>query len=318
LNSTCKKILKTTLPLLLGGILVWYSLARMDQEKMFFHLRNANYAWIFLGLFFGVLSHLSRAYRWKFMLAPLGYKPKFTNSVLAVLIGYFVNLAIPRAGEVSRATVMVNYENIPFEKGFGTIVAERIADVMMMFLIIGITLFFQFDFILTLISNSFEPLKIGLIFIGVIIGIIIFSSFVKKAKLGFLLKIKNFVVSLTEGVTSILKMKKKWAFIFHTIFIWTMYVAMFWATIPAIQGLEVPVGGILVGFIAGGFSIAATNGGIGSYPLAVTGAFLLFNLPESPSEAFGWIMWSAQTLMIVVFGGLAFLVLPIYNKKKNV
>ena len=290
----------------------------MDQEKMFFHLRNANYAWIFLGLFFGVLSHLSRAYRWKFMLAPLGYKPKFTNSVLAVLIGYFVNLAIPRAGEVSRATVMVNYENIPFEKGFGTIVAERIADVMMMFLIIGITLFFQFDFILTLISNSFEPLKIGLIFIGVIIGIIIFSSFVKKAKLGFLLKIKNFVVSLTEGVTSILKMKKKWAFIFHTIFIWTMYVAMFWATIPAIQGLEVPVGGILVGFIAGGFSIAATNGGIGSYPLAVTGAFLLFNLPESPSEAFGWIMWSAQTLMIVVFGGLAFLVLPIYNKKKNV
>jgi len=290
----------------------------MDQEKMFFHLRNANYAWIFLGLFFGVLSHLSRAYRWKFMLAPLGYKPKFTNSVLAVLIGYFVNLAIPRAGEVSRATVMVNYENIPFEKGFGTIVAERIADVMMMFLIIGITLFFQFDFILTLISNSFEPLKIGLIFIGVIIGIIIFSSFVKNAKLGFLLKIKNFVVSLTEGVTSILKMKKKWAFIFHTIFIWTMYVAMFWATIPAIQGLEVPVGGILVGFIVGGFSIAATNGGIGSYPLAVTGAFLLFNLPESPSEAFGWIMWSAQTLMIVVFGGLAFLVLPIYNKKKNV
>jgi hypothetical protein len=111
-------------------------------------------------------------------------------------------------------------------------------------------------------------------------------------------------------------MKKKWAFIFHTIFIWTMYVAMFWATIPAIQGLEVPVGGILVGFIVGGFSIAATNGGIGSYPLAVTGAFLLFNLPESPSEAFGWIMWSAQTLMIIVFGGLAFLVLPIYNKKK--
>ena len=318
MNSTYKKILKTTLPLFLGGILVWYSLSGMDQEKMFFHLRNANYAWIFLGLFFGVLSHLSRAYRWKFMLAPLGYKPKFTNSVLAVLIGYFVNLAIPRAGEVSRATVMVNYEDIPFEKGFGTIVAERIADMIMMFLIIGITLFFQFDFILTLISKSFEPLKIGLIFIGVIIGIIIFSSFVKKAKLGFLLKIKNFAVSLIEGASSILKMKKKWAFIFHTIFIWTMYVAMFWATIPAIQGLEVPVGGILVGFIAGGFSIAATNGGIGSYPLAVTGAFLLFNIPESPSEAFGWIMWSAQTLMIVIFGGLAFLVLPIYNKKNNV
>jgi uncharacterized protein (TIRG00374 family) len=316
LNSTRKKILKTTLPLLLGGVLVWYSLAGMDQEKMITHLRTANYGWIFLGLFFGVLSHLSRAYRWKFMLAPMGYKPKFTNSVLAVLIGYFVNLAIPRAGEVSRATVMVNYENIPFQKGFGTIVAERIADMIMMFLIIGITLFFQFDYILALVSENFDPIKIGFLLLGIIGATIVFTSFVKKAKQGFLLKIKNFILSLVEGVTSILKMEKKWNFIFHTFFIWTMYVAMFWATIPAIQGLEVPVGGILVGFIAGGFSIAATNGGIGSYPLAVTGAFLLFNVPESPSEAFGWIMWSAQTLMIIVFGGLAFLVLPIYNKKK--
>ena len=316
MNSTRKKILKTTLPLLLGGVLVWYSLAGMDQEKMITHLRTANYGWIFLGLFFGVLSHLSRAYRWKFMLAPMGYKPKFTNSVLAVLIGYFVNLAIPRAGEVSRATVMVNYENIPFQKGFGTIVAERIADMIMMFLIIGITLFFQFDYILALVSENFNPIKIGFLLLGIIGATIVFTSFVKKAKQGFLLKIKNFILSLVEGVTSILKMEKKWNFIFHTFFIWTMYVAMFWATIPAIQGLEVPVGGILVGFIAGGFSIAATNGGIGSYPLAVTGAFLLFNVPESPSEAFGWIMWSAQTLMIIVFGGLAFLVLPIYNKKK--
>ena len=316
MNSTCKKILKTTLPLLLGGVLVWYSLAGMDQEKMITHLRTANYGWIFLGLFFGVLSHLSRAYRWKFMLAPMGYKPKFTNSVLAVLIGYFVNIAIPRAGEVSRATVMVNYENIPFQKGFGTIVAERIADMIMMFLIIGITLFFQFDYILALVSENFDPIKIGFLLLGIIGATIVFTSFVKKAKQGFLLKIKNFILSLVEGVTSILKMEKKWNFIFHTFFIWTMYVAMFWATIPAIQGLEVPVGGILVGFIAGGFSIAATNGGIGSYPLAVTGAFLLFNVPESPSEAFGWIMWSAQTLMIIVFGGLAFLVLPIYNKKK--
>lgn len=317
MNSTSKKILKTTLPLLLGGGLVWYSLSGMDHGKMLVHLKTANYAWITLGLFFGVLSHFSRAYRWKFMLAPMGYKPKFTNSVLAVLIGYFVNLAIPRAGEVSRATVMVKYENIPFERGFGTIVAERIADMIMMFMIIGITLFFQFDYILALVSKNFDPIKIGVLLIGIISATIVFTSFVKKAKQGFLLKIKNFILSLAEGVTSILKMEKKWAFIFHTVFIWTMYVAMFWATIPAIQGLEVPIGGILVGFIAGGFSIAATNGGIGSYPLAVTGAFLLFNVPESPSEAFGWIMWSAQTLMIIVFGGLAFLILPLYNKKNN-
>ncbi|WP_439131510.1 lysylphosphatidylglycerol synthase transmembrane domain-containing protein [Polaribacter sp.] len=311
-----KKILKTILPLVLGGFLVWYSLSGISVETLGQYFKEANYSWIFLGLLFGILSHLSRAYRWKFMLAPLGYTPKFTNSVLAVLVGYLVNLALPRAGEISRATVMANYEDIPFEKGFGTIVAERIADLIMMLAIVAITLFVQFDFIYNLLTNNFNPTKISIGLAILIVGFFIFSSFVKKAKSGFLLKIKTFVTGLIEGVTSIFKMKNKWAFIFHTIFIWVMYVAMFWTTIPAIEGLQVPFGGILIGFIAGGFSIAATNGGIGLYPIAVTGALALFNIPTEPATAFGWIMWTAQTAMIVVFGGLAFLLLPIVNKNK--
>jgi uncharacterized protein (TIRG00374 family) len=311
-----KKILKIILPLVLGGFLVWYSLSSISLETLAKYFKEANYTWIFLGLFFGILSHLSRAYRWKFMLEPLGFKPKFTNSVLAVLVGYLVNLALPRAGEISRATVMANYEKIPFEKGFGTIVAERIADLIMMLCIIAITLFVQFDFIYDLLTKNFNPTKIIIGLAVVIIGFYILSSFVKKAESGFLLKIKTFVAGLIEGVTSIFKMKNKWAFIFHTVFIWVMYVCMFWATIPAIDGLEVPFGGILIGFIAGGFSIAATNGGVGLYPIAVAGALALFDIPTEPATAFGWIMWTAQTAMIVVFGGLAFLALPIYNKNK--
>ncbi|WP_299015298.1 lysylphosphatidylglycerol synthase transmembrane domain-containing protein [uncultured Polaribacter sp.] len=311
-----KKILKTILPLVLGGFLVWYSLSKISLEILIGYFKEANYSWIFLGLFFGILSHLSRAYRWKFMLAPLGFKPKFTNSVLAVLVGYLVNLALPRAGEISRATVMTNYEKIPFEKGFGTIVAERIADLIMMLSIVAITLFVQFDFIWELLTKNFDPTKI---FIGLTILAtlaFVFIRFVKKAKTGFLLKIKTFVSGLVEGLTSIFKMKNKWAFIFHTVFIWVMYVAMFWATIPAINGLNVPFGGILIGFIAGGFSIAATNGGIGLYPIAVAGALALFNIATEPATAFGWIMWTAQTVMIIVFGGLAFLLLPLVNKNK--
>ncbi len=95
-----------------------------------------------------------------------------------------------------------------------------------------------------------------------------------------------------------------------------MYIAMFWATIPAIDGLSVPLGGILIGFIAGGFSIAATNGGVGLYPIAVASALALFDIPAETATAFGWIMWTAQTAMIVVFGGFAFLFLPIFNKNK--
>ena len=311
-----KKILKIILPLVLGGFLVWYSISKISMDVLVGYFKEAKYGYIFLGLFFGILSHLSRAYRWKFMLEPLGFKPKYTNSVLAVLVGYLVNLALPRAGEISRATVMTNYEDIPFEKGFGTIVAERIADLIMMLSIVGITLFVQFDFIYELLTKNFNPTKIIIGLAVLIAGFFIFSSFVKKAESGFLLKIKTFISGLVEGVTSIFKMKNKWAFIFHTVFIWVMYVAMFWATIPAIEGLHVPFGGILIGFIAGGFSIAATNGGIGLYPIAVASALALFDIPTEPATAFGWIMWTAQTAMIIVFGGLAFLFLPIYNKNK--
>lgn len=311
-----KKILKTILPLAFGAGLVWYSISKISINILIGYFKEANYNWIFLGLFFGILSHLSRAYRWKFMLAPLGFKPKFTNSVLAVLVGYLVNLALPRAGEVSRALVLTNYEDVPFEKGFGTIVAERIADLLMMLCIILITLFVQFDFIYELLSKNFNPIKISIGLGVLILGFYTLTSFVKKATSGFLLKIKTFVAGLVEGVTSIFKMKNKWAFIFHTLFIWIMYVAMFWATIPAIEGLNVPFGGILIGFIAGGFSIAATNGGIGLYPIAVAGALALFDISTETATAFGWIMWTAQTAMIIVFGGLAFFFLPIHNKNK--
>ncbi|MDG2195168.1 MAG: lysylphosphatidylglycerol synthase transmembrane domain-containing protein [Polaribacter sp.] len=316
MNLSIKKTLKVTLPLILGGFLVWYSLSKISIATLISYFKDANYWWISLGLFFGVLSHLSRAYRWKFMLEPMGYKPKFANSTMAVLVAYLVNYAVPRAGEISRAAVMTNYENIPFEKGFGTIVAERIADLIMMLCIIMITLFVQFDFIYELLTKNFNPTKIILLLIGFVFAFYIFTLYIKKAKTGIALKIKTFVLGLAEGVTSIFKMKHKWAFIFHTVFIWGMYVLMFWATIPAIKGLEVPLGGVLIGFIAGGFSIAATNGGIGLYPVAVAGALALFGVPEEPATAFGWIMWTAQTAMIIIFGGLSFLVLPLYNKNK--
>ncbi|WP_408029573.1 lysylphosphatidylglycerol synthase transmembrane domain-containing protein [Tenacibaculum xiamenense] len=313
---TLKKTLKIILPLILGGFLVWYSLSKVSIETLLKYFQNANYWWIALGLIFGILSHLSRAYRWKYLLEPMGYKPDFGNSTMAVLVAYLVNYAVPRAGEVSRAAVMTNYEDIPFEKGFGTIVAERIADLLMMLLIICITLFVQFDFIYELLTKNFSIEKIAIIVAALVVGFFIFSRYVKKATKGIGLKIKNFISGLIEGATSIFKMKNKWAFIFHTVFIWAMYVAMFWATVPAIENLSVPFGAVLIGFIAGGFSIAATNGGIGLYPIAVAGAFALFNIPEEPANAFGWIMWTAQTVMIIVFGGLAFVLLPIYNKNK--
>lgn len=311
------QILKIALPILLGVFLIWYSLSKISISGLLEYFKNANYLYIFLGVVFGLLSHLSRAYRWLFMLEPMGYKVKMGNSIMAVFAAYLINYTIPRAGEVARATVLTNYEGVPFQKGFGTIVAERVADFIVMLLIIGITLVLQFEFIFNFFTEKFNPIKLVIAFSGLIILGFLFIIYIKKSSSKIAVKIKNFVQGLIEGALSVFKMKKKWAFIFHTLFIWAMYVLMFYVTTFAIKDLgNVSFGAVLIGFILATFSIAATNGGIGSYPEAIVIAFTLFNLPEDPSRAFGWIMWTSQTVLIFVLGGLSLLYLPFFNRNK--
>lgn len=317
MSQNIKRTLKIILPLLLGVFLVWYSLSKVSLDELLVYFKKADFKWIVIGLFLGFLSHLSRAYRWLFMLEPLGYKVNFGNSVMAVFATYLINYTIPRAGEVARATILTNYEKVPFEKGFGTIVSERIADLLIMFTIILLTLYLQFDFIYGFLMNKFNLPKI--IIAGSILVIIsgLLLIFIKKSHSKFALKIKSFVNGLIEGILIIFKMKKKWPFIFHTLFIWIMYVLMFYVTSFAVEELhDISMGAILIGFISASFSIAATNGGIGSYPLVVYAAFSIFGIAKEPSLAFGWIIWSSQTLMIIVLGGLSLIYLPIYNRKK--
>lgn len=297
---------------------MWYSLSQISVSTLVEYFKDADYTWIALGVSMGVLSHVSRAYRWLYMAEPLGYKPKFANSFMAVYSAYLINFTIPRAGEIARASILTNYEGVPFEKGFGTIVAERIADTIMLLLIIILALFLEFEFIYNFFADKFNPLSLVLFGLGlVIVGLIVFL-FIKKSTSKFALKVKEFMSGLIDGALSIFKMKRKWAFIFHTLFIWTMYVFMFYVTTFALPELHhISFAAALIGFILASFSIAATNGGIGSFPEAVVIAFLLFNMPEDPSRAFGWIMWSTQTFVIIVLGGLSLIYLPIYNRKKT-
>ncbi len=305
------------LPLLLGVVLVWYSLSQISVAKLVQYFKDADYTWIILSVLLSVLSHISRAYRWLFMAEPLGYKPKLANSVMAVYSAYLINFTIPRAGEIARASILTNYEGIPFDKGFGTIVAERIADTIMLLLIICIALFLEFEFIYNFFVEKFNPSSVAAV--GIVVVLLVFGVFffIKKSNNQFAVKVKGFVNGLIEGALSIFKMKKKWAFIFHTVFIWVMYLSMFYVITMALPELNnIPIAAVLIGFILASFSIAATNGGIGSFPEAIVIAFLLFNLAEDPSRAFGWIMWSTQTLVIIIIGGLSLIYLPVYNRKK--
>lgn len=306
----------------MGVFLIWYSLSKLkpsDISAIQNSFKTANYWWVGLSLLFGILSHLSRAYRWNFMLEPLGYKPKFANNVMAVLVAYLVNLIVPRAGEFARATAISKYEDVPFEKAFGTIVSERIADAIMLLSIIFTAFILQTELLSQYLfkDNSSDTNYMLYLFSGAVLLGLAFFLLIKKSKNVLVQKLQNFLYGLIQGVISIFKMKKKWAFVFHTVFIWVMYVLMFYVTIFALpETSELPFSAIIVGFVVGGLSMALTNGGLGTYPIFVASAITLYGVSENPALAFGWIMWTSQTIMVLVFGGLSFLFLPIYNREK--
>ncbi len=320
MSPLLKKILKITIPILIGLALVFYSFSSTspeDRAKILESIQNADLIWVLLSVFIGILSHISRAIRWNYLLAPLGHRPKLINNVLIILTSYFANTLVLRSGEFLRATALNTYEDVPFEKGFGTIVTERIIDVIMLLLVIAIALLFQTEVILEILQENGIGLAGSLLILLVgVLGLYISIRLIKKSTSKFAVKIKTFLNGLLDGVLSVFKMKNKGTFLFHTFFIWACYVAMFWVikfTVP--ETTDLPLGAFLVAFVAGAFAMAATNGGLGLFPIAVSAVLVVYGVTENSGMAYGWIMWTAQTLMVVIFGTISFILLPLLNRK---
>lgn len=306
--------------------MVWYyfnSLSGEDISEIKKAFASANYSWILLSLVFAVLSHISRAYRWKYTLAPLGYNPKFLNSFFAVMIAYLVNLAVPRLGELSRCGVLARYENMSFQKLLGTVIAERIADLLILIIVTASVVFLQYDIIKGLLEDVFAALGskvpsgltlVLLLVIGLIGLIVMLKLLNANSTNPFVQKIKSFLRGLSEGIRTIYLMKRKWYFLFHTVFIWLMYLLMFYICFFSLpETSQVPWGGVLTAFVLGGITIVLTNGGIGAYPLAIMGVLLLYGVDKNIGGAFGWIVWTAQTALLIIFGAASFALMPLYN-----
>ncbi len=321
MSTHLKKALKTLIPIVLGICLVWYiyySTTTEQRLEILSYIKNADPFWISVSVIIGVISHISRAIRWNYLLQPMGYKPKLINNVLIILTAYLTNLGIPRSGEFLRATALTTYENVPFEKGFGTIVTERIVDVVMLLLIVIITLLMQTELILEFIKESGIGLfgGLGALLIGVI-GLFVMIRLIKNSKSKFAIKLKGFLKSLLEGVLSIFKMEHKWAFVFHTLLIWASYIAMFWVIkFTVVETANLSFGALLVAFVGGSFAMTTTNGGLIAYPVAVSKSLEIFGVSIVSGNAFGWIMWISQTMMILVFGAISFLLLPLLNRNR--
>ena len=314
-----RKFLSLTVPLFIGLVIIYYqytTLSSTEIEKIKISFIKADYFYILLSLFIALFGYWSRAYRWKFSLQHLGYNTQFRNDLMTVCVSYFINLTIPRSGEISRAALLKKYEKVPFDKGFGTIVAERIVDLIIFLLFVIIAFVLQFDKLYKFLIDKLPVEKIIYLLIGGFVVFVIFIFVWIYAEWKIIKKLKQKLSGLIEGMTSILKMKDKWNYIFHSFFIWFTYLLMFYVTIFALPetsniGFDV----VIMGFIFGSLAVGFTNGGIGAYPLAIALIYSLYGIPNDVGVAFGWLVWTSQTLLTIFLGLLSYLLLPILNKK---
>ncbi len=320
MKKQLSKWISVLLPVALGVYLTYhtynqFSSQQLQEIKGYF--QDANYNFIVLGLLIAILGNMSRAYRWKYSLDHLGYPTNFATNYMAINICNLLNLTVPKSGEISRAVILKKYNSIPFDKGFGTVVAERILDVLVLLLFIITAFFIQFSVVKSFILDKI-PAEKALITLGVLVvfGLGIAALFY-YSKNKFILKIKGRLAGLREGVSTLIYMKNKGWYLAHTLFIWVSYVLMFYCTLFALpQTSSIPFGAVVTAFVVGSISIAFTNSGFGSYPFMISKILAVYGIAETAGNAFGWIVWSSQMFFVLLLGLLSFLFLPLANRSR--
>ena len=315
-----KKGLKLTLPLLVGGFLCWYAYQQFSEEQ-FSEIKktflSANYFYIALAVVLGFLSDLSRALRWELLLRPIGYRTSLLHRAMAVFIGYLVNVTIPRSGEVSRALLVSNYDGVPFEKSFGTIISERVIDLLLLLLFTSAAFVLQFDVISHFLLSKIPFQKLLLLLVIGGISFFLFLFLVHTSEQKIFVKLKGFANGIKEGVLSVLKIRHRVLFLGHTLFIWAMYFCMFYLpffALPETANISLP--NVLTAFVVGSFAMSFTNAGFGSYPFFIAEVLFLFGVSTPIGTAFGWIVWTSQFAMTLLMGGLSFALLPLLKRSK--
>ena len=312
---------KKILPITIGIVLLWWvyhSANTTEKEQLLHSLENAHLGFVFLSMGLGILAHFLRALRWQWALKPLGHQPSVVNLFASLMAGYLSNLGIPRSGELIRCQFVSKYEQISFSQVLGSVVMERVLDIIMLLvccILAGIchyTLFIQ-------LVLQFNPMVSVVVVLGMILLGIIGVLILNRLQFSFLEKLKTFGNSILEGLQSVRKVTSPFWFIVVTVCIWVLYFLMTYSVSWALPELQTRDLGIyLMAFLAGTFSMTVTSGGIGilPYPLAVASVLVFFEIENTTAEAFGWLVWTGQTLLNCILGALAFIILPLWNRRR--
>ena len=329
MGKILKNAMKIVLPLLIaGGLLYWmYRDFDFAEAKRIF-LDEMNIWWLFASLIPITLSHIFRGLRWLITLEPLGYRPKVGDSIDSIFVAYATNVLVPRVGEVSRCAVLTKYDKVPFSKALGTLVAERLIDMLLVLLFVCVMLLTQLDVFLSLFAQtgtneaSFSKLltspKTYLVVAAVVVACVALWIPLKKTKL--YAKVKQAISGFVDGLLSLKTMNRKGLFLLYTIGIWVGYFLEFYIAFfcfPFTAQLTVVQALVIFAAISLAIIIPTPNGA-GPWHFVVISMMTLYGVSQTGASSFALIVHTFQTLGVIMLGVYGWVALQVRNRKLKV
>lgn len=320
---TLKKSLTTLFFFGIGFGLFWLAMQGVeDSEAMKRDMRSAQWWGVAASFVMGYLAIVSRGLRWNILLSPMGHHPSPARSVHAVAFSYFANAFVPRSGEVARCAALNQTDKIPVDQLLGTVITERVVDFLMLFGLVAFALATNLEAFLGLMQEAQLPATTTFIAAGVVTllgGVALWWLAKQQGRPGLVGRVAEFLQGLGKGIQSVLAMEKRGLFLAHTFFIWTMYFLMSFVLFKAIPAVnEVKLTDAVLVMVAGGFGmVLPAPGGIGSYHWAVSLGFAAVGFSRDVGFAVANVVWITQTAMIVVTGGLGYLMLFLYRMRRG-
>ena len=329
------QILKIAGFLALGILLLFFAFRGVAMDKLGETLREANFWWIGLSLFFAFISFFFRARRWVLLIEPLGFKPSFKNTYHSLMVGYLFNFALPRLGEVTRCVTLGKKEKIPVDSLFGTVIVERIIDLMMLFLIMLILLvswmekfgaFFSqqvFDPLRQKMMDSFGGTAVFWLLIAGSIAVIILLLYLFRKQLVrvvLIRKIFEIIRGVLDGLKTIYKMKRKWEFVLHSVLIWFFYIMMTWMVVFSLEetsGLTFIDGMFFLVIGALGMSAPVTAGFGAFHWITSRGLVFVYGLSLEQGGAYAILAHESNSILTIMLGAISYLLLMLTRKKNS-
>lgn len=331
MKKSILSIIKFIVLLTVAAALLLYALKGMDIQDIFRQIMSAKVFWVIVSGLLTVIAFVIRAYRWKLLIEPMGYSPTIKNTTYSVIFGYFANLALPRLGEVTRCGALSKAESIPFNKLLGTVIVERIIDLLSLLICVFLTAAIEYRRLGNFFSvRVYDPVrsKIGhilhtpmllILFIIILIALVsVIIYFIKKdRKKGDASKVNKIIKGFIDGLKSIGNLKRPGLFIFHSIFIWVLYFLGVYTALFAFSFTsDLGANAALFLLVAGGLGMSApVQGGIGAYHLLVKEGLVLYGINEENGITFAFMLHGLQVILIILFGVLSMFLL--FSKKNN-